>query len=371
MANRNREKKKQSRIDLVVLVALVVVLSIEVLVTFGANFSLYDSIRPAKINFFLITDSTCKDCAGMDAIASAIESSNHTQLVQKKTIDFSSSEARQLVDKYSIKSVPAIVITGEVNKTNVQYLWRNLKSSFPVLGVLVIESDPPYVDTSTNQIKGRVSITNIVDSNCQNCSSFVSFVNSLKQSGVFVSDEKTFEYTAAEAKSLISTQNIQRVPAIAMSDDILAYSQIAQYLNSINATDIGGIITLTAQPPYLDLKTGTIKGFVDMIELTDNSCSSCYNVSIHLSILQGYGLSAINITNYDVSSADGKAIIQKYNITKVPTFVLSPEASLYSALNKIWPQVGFISKDGYYVFTATEVMKQYGAYKDLSTGKTI
>jgi len=58
----------------------------------------------------------------------------------------------------------------------------------------------------------------------------------------------------------------------------------------------------------------------------------------------------------------------KYNITKVPALLVSPDAKYYQNLNTAWAEVGTIAPDGWYIFRSTEVM---GIYKNLLTGQIV
>jgi len=71
---------------------------------------------------------------------------------------------------------------------------------------------------------------------------------------------------------------------------------------------------------------------------------------------------------YDISSPQGKDLIAKYNITKAPTLLISPEAKAYDTLTQVWTEVGTVESDGWYVFRATE---QMGNYTDLLTNQVM
>lgn len=64
----------------------------------------------------------------------------------------------------------------------------------------------------------------------------------------------------------------------------------------------------------------------------------------------------------------GKTLLKQYNITKVPIMLASPDAKLYASFVQVWPQVGNVAGDGWYVMRNPEVL---GTYKDLTTGQVI
>ena len=73
----------------------------------------------------------------------------------------------------------------------------------------------------------------------------------------------------------------------------------------------------------------------------------------------------------DISSAEGKALVEKYAIKKVPTVVISGDLREYEGFDTVWGQVGSIEEDGTYVFRQLEVLSQNIVYKDLTTGEVV
>lgn len=100
---------------------------------------------------------------------------------------------------------------------------------------------------------------------------------------------------------------------------------------------------------------------VNMVLITDSSCEYCYNASVNEKILSNYNLS-LNIISVEYTDAKAQELIDKYNITKIPTFILSKEASNNAVLMRDWPNVGTIESDGSLVFRGPEF------YASLSPG---
>ncbi|MDO8618388.1 MAG: hypothetical protein Q7R49_00420, partial [Candidatus Daviesbacteria bacterium] len=72
----------------------------------------------------------------------------------------------------------------------------------------------------------------------------------------------------------------------------------------------------------------------------------------------------------DISSVEGKSLLARYGITKVPTILISPEADQYANLKNVWKNVGTVETDGWYVFR--EMQQLRGAvYKDLTTNQIV
>ncbi|MDP2750460.1 MAG: hypothetical protein Q8O89_06530, partial [Nanoarchaeota archaeon] len=100
----------------------------------------------------------------------------------------------------------------------------------------------------------------------------------------------------------------------------------------------------------------------------DASCLTCYNVSIHESIISGLGMKVVSQTKLDVNDVVAKELISKYNITKVPTIIISKDASDYTVMADVWPSVGTYESDGALVFRDVTMM---GTYRDLTTNSIV
>ena len=93
---------------------------------------------------------------------------------------------------------------------------------------------------------------------------------------------------------------------------------------------------------------------VDVTYLTDETCEGCYDVRVHRTILSRLGIQFGRESVIDVVSGDGMTLIELYNISKIPTIILSPEAEDYDAFVSVWGGVGTKEDDGYYIFRAVD-----------------
>ena len=125
-----------------------------------------------------------------------------------------------------------------------------------------------------------------------------------------------------------------------------------------------------ANPPFINLTTGKLRGVVNIVYLTDKSCAECYNASQHREIIanpQSFAVKLEKEETYDISDAKGKELIAKYNITQVPTVILSDEISAYPASLAL-KQFYSVEKDSFYVFRLLSIV---GTYRDLATSQIV
>lgn len=327
--------------------------------------------RPADIELIQIVAANCSDCFDLRLVINQLNTSSFN-IKSVRTVYYNSPEGEQLISKYNIQKIPTLLISGETSKANVQSTLSGLGEKADDGTIVFDKQQPPYVNPDNGEVLGRVSVTLIRDSSCSNCFDVSSINQQLKSLGISFSEEKTLEYTDTEAKDLISKYGIKKIPTIIYSSDIKEYTLFAQLQQLLQNQDDVYVLT-QVNPPYRDLSKNKIVGLVEITYIVDNSCSSCYDVSIHKQILEGsYGVALINEKRVDISSIDGKSLIDKYSITKVPTMILSPDASYYPALVNVWTTkggVGTIESDGYFVFRNIDVMGV--PYKDLSTGNIV
>lgn len=328
--------------------------------------------QPAKLQLIKITASFCQDCFNIDSVVENLKKAN-ANITSEKTLEFSSDEAKRLIETYGIEKVPTVIVLGEVNRSIIVSLWNEnwqieMANGTQISSVYAAVS-PPYVDINGN-IRGLVTLTHIVDQSCQRCADIGQLISVFKQAGVKFSSEKAIDYIMPDAKQLIEKFGVQKIPALVISKDILDYPAIAQIWPQLNATEKQGFYALhTTVPPYRDLTTNKIEGLVNVIYLKDDSCSGCYDVHVNKQILErNFGLVLVNETNADVSSDYGKSLIKQYNITKAPVILVSPDANVYDRFVQAWPQVGDIAKDSWFVMRNPNVL---GTFRDLSTGQIV
>lgn len=323
-----------------------------------------EKLKPAKIELALIRNSKCADCFDISAAAGNFRKSG-VNITKENSFEFDSSEGKSLISKYRIEKVPAIVLTGEIEKVAIQGLEKKDNA------LLFTQINPPYTNPATGKIEGRVSLYYLKDNSCGKCNDLSPLISQLKAAGVKIYEEKNIEPSSDKGKELIAKYSIGFVPAIILSQDAGVYELIKQAWAQIGSKEKDGSYVLRlVSPPFINLTTGKLMGLVDIVYLTDKSCAECYNVSLHKEILtspQSFAVKLDKEETYDISDAKGKELIVQYNITKVPAVILSEEISAYPSsqgLRKFFSA----EKDGKYIFRTAEAL---GTYKDLADGQIV
>ncbi len=318
--------------------------------------------KPAELSITKISAS-CTDCFDIGLVVSAIKQAG-VSVQSEKAVDYSSTDAKQLVAKYNISRLPALVITGDIEKADLSQFGEKVGDAY-----VFRQAPPPFADASTGKTVGIVSLAIVSDPSCRECFDMSTLSLQLQQAGVKVSGTKAVDSTSDEGRELVSRYALKKLPAAILSNDLSAYEEIAQGWGRLGTVEPdGSFILREVAPPYVSVDTGEVKGKVSIISLNDSACSSCYDVSVQSQILVRMGLFFSENSTVDINSTEGKQLIAKYNITSVPTVVFSPEAAVYPLLGQVWPQVGTVESDGWFVFRNMAAIRG-ATYRDLPTGE--
>lgn len=318
--------------------------------------------KPAEVELLTIS-SICMDCYNMTGLTSGLRDA--LQIVKESPLSRNSVDAKEAVKQYGIKKLPAVILKGDISKLSVQN-FKSIDDALVFQGV-----GAPYEDALTGEIVGKVSAIVIGDKTCKECFDYSQAVDSLKTGGVYFKNVEKVDFSSMKANEIIEKYSIKKIPAVIMSTDLKAYPAILQGLIQAGAKEIDSDYVLESNVPYVDASTGEIRGLVKLTLLSDNECADCYDVKLHGQILQRMGLAVSEEKTVDVSSSEGKTLVEKYTITSAPTSIITGDVDAYEFFKQIWMQAGSIEDDGAYVFRHLSVLGPGIKYKDLKTGKII
>ena len=358
------------QVFLVLAVLLGIILVINIIIGFQMGSELNNNVqaareksKPAIIELMIVKNSKCNDCYDVSEVVGKLKelSANFTKQTE---VELDSGEGRQILGKYNIDKVPAIIMTGEIKKVNAEGMEKRGDA-------LVIDKfSPPYTNVSTGKIEGRVSMVILKDDKCTKCNGMETLINEIKGAGIGISNMKTVLIASDEGKDLIKKYKIGFVPVLLLSKDASVYDIIQRAWGQVGSKDDdGSYVTRVVYPPFINLTTGELKGIVNVVYVVDKSCTECYDPKRHREIItsqQGFSVSLDKEEVIDINDAKGKELISKYNITQAPTVILSREVSAYPS-GRLLKQFFSVEKDGSFVFRKNE---QFGTYRDL-TNNTI
>ena len=214
---------------------------------------------------------------------------------------------------------------------------------------------------------GIVDVLIVRAPGCDDCFDPAVYLPEFETLGVPLGEAEVYEYDAASRK--IKKYGLTKLPAMVLSEELSQYPLITDAWDRVGTISKDGSYVLAGTPPpFYDLEEERIRGVIDLIYLSDTSCTECYDVMTHKAILARFGMAIGDELTVDITSPEGIALLSQYGITQVPTVILKGEASLYPGFDDVWQSVG--SNDG-----ETAVFTNLGAlglpYKDLSTGELV
>ena len=349
----------------ILLIVLIILLSINILISTlaGKEFSKkldlkIEVSKPALISITKIISKDCPDCYSLDLAIQNLKSGN-VNITDEK--ELTQDEAKDLILKYNIKILPTFVVTSDnlsklsisgYEKVNDALVFANVK--------------PPYYDIKQNKINGLVKLTFIKADNCEKCTDISFIKTQLERVGVKITEYN--ELTQNEAKDLILKYNIENLPNMIVSNDLSAYEISKAWSSLGEVADDGSFIITKIQPPYYSIKDKTIKGLISLKTIFDPNCTECQDKSLQETALKSIGLFFDTKKELDSDSSEGRDLIKKYAITKLPATVLSKETADYSGIGSIWAQVGTVEEDGSFILRNADLL---GNYKDLKTGDVV
>ena len=176
-----------------------------------------------------------------------------------------------------------------------------------------------------------------------------------------ISSRKTITSDDLIFSNLIKRYKINNLPAIIVSGDV-SNKQIVDVWKPLKGVTEDKNIVIQNLVPFYSLAEQRPKGIVDTILLKDKTCQDCFDENRYITETRRIGITIGNSVVYDTSSPEGASLVKKYNITKVPTLLLSRDVGDYPGFATFWKSVGTRENDNMFVFREVQKM---GKYKNL------
>lgn len=369
---KKEQKNKFTNINTYLIIALVLVIAIGLYFTLSVPTikKTEQPAIPARQITLTVLGTDCQDCFNASIAVDFLKQQATLNVTETKELTI--EESQELTQTYNITRLPAVIMQGETENLTVP----NFETRQDAL--VFDQTPPPYYDVQQKRTKGKVTLVHLKDEKCINCFDMSLIIDQLEQAGVKITSKQTVHTSSEEGKALISQYKIDKVPTLLFNKEALEYEIIQQVWSQVGTEEIDGKLVLRfVNPPYVNTSTGKTEGLVGLTYIVDETCTECFNASVYGEIFtQSFNMQFATEETAEASSTKGKFLIKKYNITSLPTAVLSKEANAYGSLAESWTQVGTIEKDGAFVFRQVELLKNYFdqtggsfAYKDLATGE--
>lgn len=224
------------------------------------------------------------------------------------------------------------------------------------------------------QEPAEITLTTITDSKEKSLISLDSFAQQLRQiPEIKITSEKTIEQDSQEGKELIEKYKIERIPAVILQGETKKAAVLAENWPKIGTIENDGTMVLRNIPPiYLDTKTGKVRGETKAVFISAPDKNGVFDAEeVYIQILQSaFGVNPIGQETVSYASSEGKALLSKYKIGKIPTVILSGDMNAYNGFPQAWLQGGTVESDGNYVFRSLEAIQGI-KYFDLNKNEVI
>lgn len=217
----------------------------------------------------------------------------------------------------------------------------------------------------------KISLQSIANSSYKNFQDLSDLKSELKQFAEIVSD-KTIEFDSAEGKRLVEKYFIEKIPTIIISGETKDVDVLQKNWSQLGSFEDNNVLVLRNIPPiYFDITSGKVRGEASILFLNDPIHSGVYDVKVHKLIAERFGVRPLRETAIDYNSAEGGKLLSDYNITKLPTVILSGDLNVYDSFNRVWVQVGSIEFDGNYVFRNLSALGNGTKFFDLEKNAVV
>lgn len=227
------------------------------------------------------------------------------------------------------------------------------------------QADKKIAEAKEMSRPANVTLTKIAVENCADCFNIDDAIATFKRQNVAVSEEKTFISTSAEAKSLIAELGIKRLPAYLVKGEITK-SSLEAFVKGNGEIKNNTFIFTGITPLFIDPETNKEMGKVSITYITDPSCVACVNPKLTVDAYKEAGVKVTEEKEVPWSSSEGQRLIGQYKIEKLPTFILSSDASYYPSIKNNWQNIGTVESDGAYI-----ARQLFLPYRDVAKGQIV
>lgn len=215
----------------------------------------------------------------------------------------------------------------------------------------------------------KFRLVTILPEDCADCFDIYQVTDFIGEAlDVKYSAKKEYGAASAKAELLIKTYNIKTLPTFILQGNI-EKSKIGELFDeaSVGFKDGKTFVYANNFPPFYNLEEKQVRGRFNITYLTDNSCAACYNIGLHDNALQNLVMTPSASSTIDISSVEGKKLMNDYKIHYAPTILIKGDTDAYQNFGNLWETVGTIEKDGTYIFRE-KGLNLMGVYKNLWTG---
>lgn len=215
------------------------------------------------------------------------------------------------------------------------------------------------------QRPANIKMIKITAPNCLDCFNLETAVATFKKQNVSVGEERTIQSDSSEAQSLIKDLEISRVPTYIVTGEV-SKNNLEGFIKNNGKVKNSSFVFSKVTPVFIDPGTKKEMGRVTATILTDPSCTQCLDPKLNVEQFKKSNVKIVDQKEVIWNSAEGQKLINQYKITKLPTFLFSPDIEVYEDVKAGWKNLGTVEQDKTYV-----ARNLFLPYRDLEEGQIL
>ncbi len=185
--------------------------------------SLTDNSSVTLLFTVIVPDNNqCPKCFDTTALLKSIDTSSKIKISNKKIITSSSLIFGNLIKRYKIKNLPALIISGDISDKRVINIWKSLKGTEED-GNIVIQNMLPFYNLAEQKPKGIVDAILIKDKTCKKCFDESLYLTATKRLGMTIGNSTIYDISSSKGYLLAKKYKITKIPAFLLSTDAEDY----------------------------------------------------------------------------------------------------------------------------------------------------
>ena len=183
---------------------------------------------------------SCDKCSSLTNLIDQLKTLK-VKLIKEEYINSESETGLNLIAKYSITKVPAIILSRDIEVYDiVKSAWENLGTVEDDGSYITRSNNPPYLDITEKKVKGLVTLTLLDDKSCTECYNVSLHKLVLDRFNMYIEDERMVDITDSEGKYLINKYSITQVPTIILSGEVSEYTALTNIWDQVGTVEEDG-----------------------------------------------------------------------------------------------------------------------------------
>lgn len=211
------------------------------------------------VSTIVLKDSDCEECTDLDQILNLLKEAG-IKVVSEEVVELDSADGKELIKEYDIQIAPTLIISKELKdyESEIVQAWEQLGSIEDDGSYVTREMSPPYINITSKEIVGRVSVTYLQDRTCEDCYDPEAFHNRILQSmGLFIENKQSVDVASPKGKEMLKRYSILKLPTIILKGDMEKYPALVGAWRNVGSVEEDGSYIFrrveVANQPFKDL----------------------------------------------------------------------------------------------------------------------